>query len=150
MKSPAEANNCAPCGRKRQQRFSWMPAILVAILPKCPFCVMAYSGAISMCSGNNLYPNAGGIMSYVTIGLGLLILVSLLFNYKNGRTWIAVLITIVGIGLLMISQFQTISSELYYLGTLLLFFGIWYNASFAHFYRKLTARFQSSFNKNLF
>ena len=72
------------------------------------------------------------------------------FNYKKGRTWIAVLITLAGIGLLMISQFQTISSELYYLGTLLLFFGIWYNASFAHFYRKLTTRLQSSFNKNLF
>ena len=29
--------------------------IIIAILPKCPFCVLTYSSAIAMCSGVNIY-----------------------------------------------------------------------------------------------
>lgn len=126
--------SCKPCIRRRN--YSWMPALLVAILPKCPFCVMAYSGAVSMCSGNMLYPNAGSFSSYITIGLAILVLVSILINYKGKRSIVAAFICLAGMGFLAISQFYSIGEVNYYIGVALIFFGIWYNASFFYFYRK--------------
>ena len=138
MKDLSNTQPCKPCRSRNRSSYSWLPAIVVAILPKCPFCVMAYSGAISMCSGNNLYPNAGGIMSYVTIGLALLTLLSILLNQRGRRTWIATAITLLGIGLLLLSQFYSMSSSLYYVAVFIIFFGVWYNGSFLHFYSKIT------------
>jgi len=143
MKNLTPPITCTPCNKKKTS-YSWMPALLVAILPKCPFCVMAYSGAISMCSGNNLYPNAGGIMSYITIGLALIVLISFAFNYKGSKTVIAMLIAMVGVALLFISQIYTMSSPLYYTAVVILFFGIWFNGSFFHFFNKFLAKLKSN------
>ena len=121
----------------KQYKYAWLPAIVVAILPKCPFCVMAYSGAITMCSGNSLYPNESTYMSYITMLLALVVLIGILFNFRGGRTKIALLIAISGLSFVFISQFIIPSSLYYYIGVLLLFFGIWYNGSFFYFYRKL-------------
>ena len=115
---------------------SWLPAVAVAVLPKCPFCLMAYSGAVSLCSGNMLYPNAGSIMSYVTIALALVVMGSIVFNQKGTKTWIALLLALAGIAFLVLGQFYFISSVNYYIGVMLLFFGIWLNGSFLHYYYK--------------
>lgn len=130
----SRSKSCTPC--KRRKSYSWMPAILVAILPKCPFCIMAYSGAISMCSGNQLYPNAGGISSYITLGIAALVIVSMILNYKGLKSIVAIGICLSGMVFLAISQFYAMSQEVYYVGVVLIFFGIWYNGSFFHFYNK--------------
>lgn len=140
MRNLTKTSTCTPCRSKARSSYAWLPAVVVAILPKCPFCVMAYSGAISMCSGNNLYPNAGGIVSYVTIGLALLTLLSILLNKRGRRTWVAATITIGGTGLLLLSQFYSMSSSLYYIAVTVIFFGVWFNGSFLHFYRKYFTR----------
>lgn len=115
---------------------SWLPAFIIAILPKCPFCIMAYSGAMSMCSGKMLFPNADTYSSYFILGLSLVVLLGVLLNQKGKTTWIAVGITSLGILLLFISQFYNISETLYYTAVGLLFFGIWFNGSFKYFYNK--------------
>ena len=126
----------AKSAKSKRRQYAWLPAMVVAILPKCPFCIMAYSGAISMCSGNNLYPHAGSYMSYVTLLLALVVLIGIAFNFKDNRTWTALAIAIIGITLVYLSQFIFISAIYYYLGVSLLFFGIWYNGSFFYFYRR--------------
>ena len=118
---------------------SWLPAFALAILPKCPFCIMAYSGAMSMCSGNMLYPNANSSTSYILLGLATITLLGILLNKKGKRTWQAAAITLSGILLLSISQFYSMSETLYYLSVLFIFFGIWFNGSFYFFYKKLTS-----------
>lgn len=133
--------NCAAhktnCSAKKQTNWvSWLPGIIIAILPKCPFCLMAYSGAVTLCSGNTLYPNVGGYSAYITVGLSLFILIVIVSNYKGKRTLQSLLITTVGVCILLISQFLYINSSLYYLAVCVLLFGIWYNGSFFYFYKK--------------
>ena len=100
---------------------------------------MAYAGAIPLCSGNTIYPNSGNLSLYVTVGLAVVVLVAILLNHKGKRTWLAALIALVGVSLLAISQVLWISMTLYYIGATILFFGIWYNGSFAYFQRKLSS-----------
>ena len=121
---------------KKRFDASWVPAIVVAILPKCPFCIMAYSGAISMCSGRDLYPNLGNFSSYALIFLASLVLLGIALNRKGRRTWIALAIAALGIAFITIGQFYLVSALNYYIGVVLLFFGIWYNGSFLYFYNK--------------
>ena len=130
------------CKKNRFSQLSWLPAVFIAILPKCPFCIMAYSGAVSMCSGKMLFPNADTYSGYIIIGLSLLILLSILLNHKGRQTWIAAGIVSVGISLLVCSQYVYMSEPLYFLASFALFFGIWYNGSFKFFYNKF-------FNKNI-
>lgn len=124
---------------------SWAPVLTVAILPKCPFCLMAYSGAVSLCSGNMLFPNASTWASYLTVALALIVFLSIALNRKGRRTWFALGLVTIGILLLVAGQFYFISQTNYYLGVLFLFFGIWLNGSFLHYYRKM--RGMSIFNK---
>ena len=97
---------------------------------------MAYSGAVSMCSGKMLYPNAGSISTYIIIGLSLVVLLGIVLNRRDKRTWIALSIASAGILLLCISQFLLFSEVLYYVAVGLIFFGIWFNGSFTYFYQK--------------
>ena len=133
-------DSCNPgkrCASKKLTRsISWLPAIFIAILPKCPFCVMAYSGAVSMCSGKMLFPNANSYSGYFMVGFSIIILLGILLNNKGSRTLISVSIVSIGILLLAISQFVILSEPLYYLACLIMLLGIWYNGSFTFFYKK--------------
>ncbi len=141
-------NKSTPCGngvtcrasKKKSSAYSWLPAILIAILPKCPFCIMAYSGAMSLCSGKMLYPHANSSAGYIIVGIALIVLLGIVFNFRGRRTWIAATIAGLGICLLAISQFYYISEVLYYVAVVLLFFGVWFNGSFYYFYDRFINR----------
>lgn len=143
--------NCAKqraCSTRRQNIWaSWLPGILIAILPKCPFCLMAYSGAVTLCSGNMLYPNAGSLSAYITLGLSAFILVIIFLNYKGKRTIQSLIIATIGVFLLYISQFIYLNSYIYYLAVITLLFGIWYNGSFFYFYNKCKHSLRDRFLK---
>lgn len=89
-----------------------------------------------MCSGNTIYPNAGGYSAYITLGIASLVILSILLNNKGQRSVIAALIATGGIMCIGASQFYFLGEASYYIGVALLFFGIWYNGSFFYFYRK--------------
>ncbi len=137
-------HNCKKqCKSLHAKKFpSWLPALFIAIIPKCPFCIMAYSGAITLCTGSKMYPNADSTTSYISIGLAAFVMLSILFNYKGSKTNYALAFTGIGMGLLLTSQFYWISEYLYYAGVGFLFFGIWYNGSFNFFYQKYKASFK--------
>ncbi len=126
-------------GKVLPRVLAWFPALAVAILPKCPFCLMAYSGAVSLCSGNMLFPNAGTWASYLTVALAIIVFLSILLNRKGTKTWFALGLASIGIVLLVAGQFYFISQVNYYLGVVFLFFGIWLNGSFLHYYQKTCA-----------
>lgn len=130
----------APPRSGKKVQSSWLPAILVAILPKCPFCIMAYSGAVTMCSGNNLYPHAGSYMSYITLLLALIIIIGIGFNFKGRRTYWALATSGLGMMLILLSQFIFLSSFWYYFGSSLLFLGIWLNGSLFSLVNQLKTR----------
>ena len=113
-----------------------LTGLLIALVPKCPYCILAYSSAISMCSGTKLYMFTPGWVSYIPLGLAFLTLLFIILNYRGKRTIIAA--SLVGLGsLLMLScQFYTFNIAHYYFGTTLLIFGVWVNASFRYFYRQ--------------
>ena len=82
-----------------------------------------------------MYPNAGNLSMYVTAGFAVVVLLGILLNPKGVRTLYAGLIAMVGIICIVASQTLWISMSLYYAGVSILFFGIWYNGSFAYFKR---------------
>ncbi len=96
---------------------------------------MAYAGAIPLCGGKTIYPNAGNLSLYLTIVFAVVVLLGIVLNNKGARTFRSGLIALGGICCLVFSQVLWISMPLYYLGVGILFFGIWYNGSFAYFKR---------------
>lgn len=128
--------------------FPIMTSILLAIIPKCPYCILAYSSAITMCSGSKIYTTSPNWTSYFLLALAMLTLVSVLLNYKGNRTIIATSLITLGTLLMLGCQLYTFNISHYYLGTFLILFGVWVNASFRFFYRKwILPAFNSVFIK---
>lgn len=99
---------------------------------------MAYSGAVTLCSGTTMYPNATSNMPYLISGISLVVMISLILNYKHKTTIVSMLIVCVGMVLMIMSQIYFMNNASYYLGAGLLFFGIWINGSFMYFYKKFS------------
>jgi len=129
---------CTVTKTKKEKKtiFPLLTGIMIAILPKCPYCILAYSSAITMCSGTKLYNFSPGWTSYLLLGLALLTLLFILLNYKGKRTIYAAVLVGTGSLLMLACQFYTFNINHYYIGTFLLLFGVWVNASFRFFYRQ--------------
>lgn len=122
--------NCNKCrSQNKIGRIPWVPAIVVALIPKCPFCVMAYSGAITLCSGKKFLPEGTESSLLIFWGLCLFVFVSILLNFRDKRTWMALAIAGLGAGLLLSSQYFLWDIVWYYTGVLLLLLGSWLNGS---------------------
>ena len=118
---------------------SFVSAALIILLPKCPFCIAAYSGAFMMfyeVDSASLAP----IFTHLKPLLGLFVLTSILLNFKGRKSKIAVLITAAAFSLLLLEVYlnvHLIPTWIIYLG---FFFGAWYNGNFVHFYRFLKSK----------
>ena len=136
----AKSNNCGCVSRKAPKENSSVrpiiTGVLIALMPKCPYCILAYSSAITMCSGSKIYMQTPGLMSYITLGLAFLTLLFILINFRGKRTYIAASFVGVGSLLMLACQFYTFNMAHYYTGTVLIFLGVWINASFRYFYKR--------------
>ena len=118
---------------------SFISAALIILLPKCPFCIAAYSGALVMfyeVDSASLAP----IFTHLKPLLGLLVLTSILLNFKGRKSKVAVVITAVAFTLLLLEVYlnmHLIPTWIIYLG---FFLGAWYNGNFVHFYRFLKSK----------
>lgn len=137
--------NCDPCHteagtNKTKVRTGLLTGIALAVLPKCPFCVMAYSSTLLLCTeGAGMHH---GIFSstnllIITVLFCAIALVSILLNYRDRRTAYAFLLAALGSAVIILSVTVTINLPLYYFGIALLFSGIWLNASLLSFVRKV-------------
>jgi hypothetical protein len=126
-------NNIKVCGCKRQekqrkrQRMSFLLTVIVAILPKCPFCAFGYSSVLVMCSGAKIHQYEANSMGYLSIILAVAVLVSLFWNYKGRKTLIAAAVAILGLLPLIYAQRISGNPYEYFAGTLLILLAVLLN-----------------------
>ncbi len=149
-------DDCKPCKKKKivsngKKPIGLLTTIFLVLLPKCPFCLMAFSSTVILCG------KAGGISEsthssattiLVTSFFCFLVLISILLNYRDARTKYALLFAATGCLLVMYSVCMGGGLPLYYSGVVLLFTGVWLNASLLYVIRKITGRIKTSGDKN--
>lgn len=113
-----------------------LAGVAIAIIPKCPFCILAYSSAITLCSGTKMYMHAPDWTSWLSVGLAGLTLLMIVLNYRGKRTIMAALLVIAGSSLIISSELYTGEITMYYTGAVLLLFGVWLNANFYFIYNR--------------
>lgn len=130
---------------KKGAFLSLLSGVLIAIIPKCPLCIFAYSSAITMCSGAKLQEESFLNVDwfYINLFLSIVTLSLILFNYKGKKTWIAATLAIAACSMLLLLDLAS-SPVLYYLSCALLFIAVWMNGSFTWFIRKWMSTFSPS------
>jgi hypothetical protein len=115
--------------------------ILLVILPKCPFCIMAYSGTIMLCGKDTLIEKQFNHISPLSIALSaffcLIIIGGLLLNYRGSRTRYALGLSALGTMMVMQSVAIGGGQQLYYPGVAILFIAVWLNGSLLSILRKI-------------
>lgn len=141
----AEVNkDCVPChtppktaGRKG---VLWLPGFLLVILPKCPFCFMAFSSTMLLCGEGTTMVSERIHQSLPTIVLSALFcagaLVGILFVRRDIRTLYAFMVAFTGSMMIMTSVLKAGGMPLYYAGTVLIFMGVWLNSSLLYILKK--------------
>lgn len=121
---------------KKRSHSSWfsntsLPIItlLLALLPKCPFCMLAYSSTIVLCTKTHTENVNSPMTILFTAFFCGLILLSIILNNRGLRTYYSFLISIFGISLMFYSVIIDGGQILYYLGLFIMFCGIWANGS---------------------
>tara|TARA_B110001452_G_scaffold88169_1_gene72130 strand:+ start:7303 stop:7740 length:438 start_codon:yes stop_codon:yes gene_type:complete len=133
--------NCHPSKKvNKASSVSVLSTFLLIILPKCPFCIMAYSSAITICGGPDMYLMSNNWVSFVPLALALFINVMLLLNWRGRRTFNALLVSLVGFSLILMTHQLILSSGFYNLGAMLLFMSIWLNGSFIYLLNKIRSK----------
>ncbi|MDX1314119.1 MAG: hypothetical protein R3356_01340, partial [Eudoraea sp.] len=115
---------------------SMLTTALLILAPKCPFCVMAYTGSILMFFDIE----SSAIMPYVQHikpALGALILLIIVLNNRGRKTAIALSIGITAMILLLLSNYSMMPVVPEWLLYCTFFFAAWYNGNFEFFYRFL-------------
>lgn len=147
--------NTCPCPSKRKREakrsaFPILTGILIALLPKCPFCILAYSSAITLCSGARWYNHSPGWTSWISIGLLVITLLMILLNYRGKRTVFAAAMVLAGSFLIIRTELLTGDLTIYYYGVFMLLTGVWINASFYYFLRRWIKPAFKSLKKQFF
>jgi hypothetical protein len=114
----------------RTRKVSYLLGFLIAILPKCPFCAFGYSAVLTLCSGKNLHTYTPSAFYLLPIILSLIIIASLIWNFKGRMSYYAISIAVLATGLITYSEMQSGSETLYYVGVTLLFISVFVNGRF--------------------
>lgn len=89
-----------------------------------------------LCSGTKVSEYEPAPMSFLPLAVALMVVVSLLWNYRGRRTWWALALALAGGLILVHAQRMTGNPQEYFTGVALIFFGVFVNGSFLHFWRK--------------
>ncbi|MBK9489358.1 MAG: hypothetical protein IPO07_11625 [Haliscomenobacter sp.] len=141
--TPPLRTNVQSCGCKRQekqrkrQRMSFLLTVIVAILPKCPFCAFGYSSVVVMCSGAKIHQYEANSTGYLSIVLAVAVLISLFWNYKGRTTLIAATLAILGMLPLIYAQRFSGNPLEYFAGTALILLAVLLNG---RWFRRLNKR----------
>lgn len=110
--------------------------ILVALVPKCPVCVLSYSSAIAMCGSSGVTGPVADWSLTLSVIMACTTLFLVLFNYKGKRTLWAAGLILIGSMFMLLAKLHTGWILDYYIGTLFLLLGVWVNGSFRYFYKR--------------
>ena len=137
--------NSSSCSLTKAEKKSGMLSIwswlFIALLPKCPLCLLSYSTAISLCGGKTLFQEDVGWTSYIPIMLALLVIGSFIYNYKGRKTLTAIGIAVGACLIILYGEYFSKSMATYYWGVFALFFACWVNGSFSFFINKFNTTF---------
>ena len=142
--------DCKPCKKRKpvsenKKPVNLLTMIFLILLPKCPFCLMAFSSTVILCG------KAGGVSEitnssssattiFITSFFCVMVLLNILLNYRDIRTKYALLLAATGCLLIMCSVTVDGGLPLYYAGVVLVFIGVWLNASLLYIIRKIIDR----------
>ena len=106
---------------------------LLLLIPKCPFCFMAFSSVMVFCGGKDAVYGSRTFFSATTIILTAIFCLTALLSiviiyYRRGRGKYALILAITGIILLILSVTLIGGLTLYYLGALMLMSGLLRNS----------------------
>jgi len=123
-----------------KKKYGFFVGLLLAILPKCPFCIMAYSSTVVLCGKDILIENQQNHYSTLSIFLTAffcsLIIAGLLLNFHGLRTKYALVLSGLGILTILNSAIRNGGLDLYYLGISVVFIAVWLNGSLISILRK--------------
>ncbi len=133
-------DDCGPCKRERmalkpKEPLSVFAMLLLVLLPKCPFCFLAYSSTAMLCGRSSILTvsytrifSSSSTVYFTAFCCGL-ILLSIFLKYRDARTKYALGLAGLGSALLLLSVTAGGGLLLYYSGLLMVFAGIWLNGS---------------------
>lgn len=90
--SERKANKSVPAFAKK---YSSIFSLIILILPKCPLCIAAYSGAVAICGVTPLITHHESSIDwrvYVALGISIMITGCILFTYRARAYYIATII----------------------------------------------------------
>lgn len=126
-----------------KKKFSFFAGVLLALLPKCPLCFMAFSSTFILCDEAGTFTDTHIHSSLTTLILSALFcgitLISILFNYSGSRTKYALLLALAGSASILYSVAAGGGLILYYCGVILIFCSIWMNGGLLSFMKKTRA-----------
>jgi uncharacterized membrane protein len=128
---------------RTKNKFNFFTGLMLVLLPKCPFCVMAFSSTFVLCGKAGTFTATHTHFSSTTFLLSAffcaITIVSVLFNYRDSRTKYALLLALAGSSCILFSVAKGGGLALYYFGVLFIFFGVWLNGSLLFFVGKIRA-----------
>jgi hypothetical protein len=115
--------------------------VLLVLMPKCSFCVMAYTSTALLCTREETIVASSVHASPLTIAitsiLCLLILGGILLNRRGRRTWIALGVALTGMAMMLASVTLGGGEIVYYAGNAAIFAAVWINGSFLYLWKQL-------------
>tara|TARA_B100000945_G_C20377923_1_gene595605 strand:- start:693 stop:1157 length:465 start_codon:yes stop_codon:yes gene_type:complete len=111
---------------------SFFTSILLILVPKCPYCILAYSSSILLFLDIETSPLIP-IMSHFKPLLGGLTLLIIYFNYKGKKTIISLSLGSIAMIFLLISSYSSLLIFQDWLIYSIFIFSVWYNANFIFF-----------------
>jgi hypothetical protein len=119
--------------RPNREGYGFWAGLLLALLPKCPFCVMAFTGTALLCGEGAMMETTlthnNTLTILITGSICVLTTAAILLNRRGRRTWYAMAIASMGMAAVMYSVMRSGGQPLYYSGVLLVFLGVWLNGS---------------------
>ena len=145
-------STCKNCNTNRKvytfRNSSFFSAFLIILIPKCPFCIMAYSSAITICGGQDIYMASNNWVSFIPLVLSGVVLGMILFNQRGTRTWIAAILALLSALLIIFSHQLIISASFYNVGGIGLLLAAWLNGNLLSFINQLIRKFRNGFSQN--
>lgn len=137
---------------RTKKKLGFTAGLLLALLPKCPFCVMAFTSTFVLCGEAGTFTTEHTYTSSTTLFLTLffcgIALLGIVFNYRGNRTKYAMLLALAGSFCILLSVTRGGSLALYYSGVFFVFAGVWLNGSLLFFVTKIRALLsRNSINK---